>query len=86
MDGRLLTLTLLLTTLCGCAARPMKADDASAPGTDLGCPTSTGSRLSSPGHCTGFGRSYSQADIQSTGKTTVGDALGQLDPDITVHH
>jgi hypothetical protein len=31
-------------------------------------------------------RSYSQDDIERTGKTNVGDALAHLDPSITVHH
>lgn len=39
------------------------------------------------GECSGAaGRSYSNQDIERTGHTTVGEALQNLDPSITVHH
>ena len=51
-----------------------------------GCVSDTGSRISAPGDCAGFGRSYSQEDMKRTGTTTVGGALPLLDPAITVSH
>ncbi len=50
-----------------------------------GC-VSTGSRISAPGDCAGFGRSYSQEDMKRTGGTTVGGTLSLLDPTLTVSH
>jgi len=51
------------------------------------CIRDTGSRIPpAPGSClNGPGRSISSTDIESTGKTQVGDALPLLDPSITVH-
>jgi hypothetical protein len=49
--------------------------------------TDTGSRISTgPTRCRGVGRSYSNEDIQRTGQTSAGDALGLLDSSVTVHH
>jgi len=50
-----------------------------------GCVSDTGSRISAPGDCAGFGRSYSQDDMKRTGETTVGGALDRLDPALTSH-
>jgi hypothetical protein len=48
--------------------------------------TETGSRISpAPPKCRGIGRSYSSDDIQRTGQTSAADALGLLDPSVTVH-
>ena len=49
-----------------------------------GCVSGTGSRIAAPGNCAGFGHTYTQEDIHRTGTTTVGDALRELDPTITV--
>jgi hypothetical protein len=51
-----------------------------------GCVSDTGSRIAAPGDCAGFGRSYSQEDMQRTGRTTAGGALSLLDPAFTVVH
>jgi len=51
---------------------------------DPSCLTETGSRISGP-KCRGYGRSYSNEDIERTGQTSAGDALSLLDPSITVH-
>jgi len=50
------------------------------------CIQSTGSLIpAKPGTCLPVaGRSYSQQDIQNTGSPTLGPALQQLDPSITV--
>ena len=51
------------------------------------CLTQTGSRITGDGkHCSAFGHSYSNTDIERTGATTAGDALLLLDPSITTHH
>ena len=51
---------------------------------DPTCLTETGSRISGS-KCRGYGRSYSNEDIERTGQTSAGDALSLLDPSITVH-
>jgi len=53
---------------------------------DRGCIQSTGSLIpAKPGTCLPVaGRSYSNQDIRNTGSPTVGPALQQLDPSITV--
>ena len=60
---------------------PTKPVTASQP---AGCVSGTGSRITVPGNCAEFGRTYTQEDIQRTGTTTVGAALRELDPTITV--
>jgi hypothetical protein len=49
-----------------------------------GCVSGTGSRIAAPGNCAEFGHTYTQEDIQHTGRTTIGAALRDLDPTITV--
>jgi hypothetical protein len=53
---------------------------------DRNCLRDTGSLIPpKKGECLPVaGRSYSSKDLQSTGKTTIGPALQQLDPSITV--
>ena len=74
--------------LFGCAATPQNSKPAAtAAMKDPNCLTETGSRISPVNsNCRGFGRSYSQDDIDRTGKIDAGDALSLLDPSITVHH
>jgi hypothetical protein len=74
-------------TLFGCATT---ADNAKAkPATtaavkDPTCLTETGSRI--PGSkCRGYGRSYTNEDLERTGQTQAADALALIDPSITVH-
>jgi hypothetical protein len=73
--------------LFGCAATPQSKPAATAAMKDPNCLTDTGDMITSgkPG-CRGFGRSYSQDDLERTGSTHVGGALAFLDPSITVHH
>lgn len=75
-----------VSALCGCAStatsqsRPMV--------TSVSC-AGRAIRDASPtvNACDPAGkRTYSQADLQSTGKTNVGDALSMLDPSVTVSH
>jgi hypothetical protein len=74
--------------LFGCATTPQNQSKpaASAATKDSNCLSETGNRIpAGKTGCRGYGRSYSEADIQRTGSTNVGDALSLLDPSITVH-
>jgi len=74
-------------TLFGCATTTpdAKAKPATTAAVkDPACLTETGSRI--PGSkCRGFGRSYSNEDLERTGQTSAADALALVDPSITVH-
>jgi hypothetical protein len=86
---RFLSVIVSGLVLFGCAATPQNPGSkppASAAINDPNCLTETGSHVASKSSCRGYGRSYSSDDIDRTGKTTAGDALGLLDPSITVHH
>jgi hypothetical protein len=77
---------LAALSIYGCATTNTPPPTAAArPST---CLTSTGSRIpadrSTP--CTAYGQAYSRTDIDQTGKTTVGGALGLLDPSLTITH
>lgn len=79
--------------IVGCAstgnAPPRTAQVAAAPvaATPAGCVSESGSLIPhAPGTCTAFGHTYSQSDIETTGKTTVGGALRELDPTLTISH
>ena len=76
---------LAALSLSGCATPnsppPKTAGGPSAPPP---CLNSTGSRI--PGDCTAWGRTYSQTDLDRTGKTTAAEALGNLDPTVTITH
>ena len=80
---------LAVLSICGCAtpnsAPPNTAGGPAHPST---CLTSTGSSIPpSPDRpCVATGRSYSQTDIDQTGKTTVAGALRNLDPSLTINH
>jgi hypothetical protein len=82
------TFAALFTALsiCGCATNsPTTAGGPAGPST---CLTSTGSRIPpGPGNnCTATGRSYSQTDLDQTGKTTAAGALANVDPSLTITH
>ena len=87
MSTRMLALSSIAAVLAlgACASTPGNAPTkpvtASQP---AGCVSDTGSRIAAPGNCAEFGHTYTQEDIQHTGKTTVGAALRELDPTITV--
>ncbi|PXV58164.1 hypothetical protein SAMN04487785_105277 [Dyella jiangningensis] len=67
------------------AARQNTSQSPLKPG-NRNCLQSTGSLIpAKPGTCLPVaGRSYSQQDIRNTGSPTLGPALQQLDPSITV--
>ena len=75
---------LAALSMYGCATTNAPPQTAAA--RSSACLTSTGSRIpASPGTpCTAYGRTYSRTDIDQTGKTTVGGALGLLDPSLSV--
>jgi hypothetical protein len=84
---RICAALLAALSICGCATTnsPKTAGGPAGPST---CLTSTGSRIpaGSDTNCTAWGRSYSQTDLNQTGKTTVAGALGNLDPSLTITH
>jgi hypothetical protein len=52
-----------------------------------GCVSQTGSWIPQPaGTCAAFGHTYSHSDIETTGRTTIGGALRDLDPTLTISH
>ena len=76
--------------LFGCAATPQNPNSKPAASAaamkDPNCLTDTGSHIASgKSKCRGYGRSYSNDDIERTGQTSAGDALSLLDPSIIVH-
>ncbi len=76
---------IAIIALSGCAST--NESSAKTAGGSPPCLTSTGSRVPDPQtHCTGYGRSYSQADFDRTGKDTTAGALRQLDPSLTITH
>jgi hypothetical protein len=87
MTTRTFAALLAALSICGCAT-PNTPKTAGGPAVASGCLTSTGSRIpaGSDGYCTALGRSYSQTDIDRTGKDTVAGALGNLDPSLTITH
>jgi hypothetical protein len=80
---RIAGVVVLGMALFGCATTKPTATAAAS--NDPSCLTDTGSRVAS-GPCRGFGRSYSNQDIQRTGQTSAADALSLLDSSVTVHH
>jgi hypothetical protein len=87
MTTRTLAAMLAALTICGCAATTGPST-AGGPAGPSSCLTSTGSRIpAGPDNpCIATGRSYSQTDINQTGKTTVAGALSNLDPSLTITH
>jgi hypothetical protein len=73
-------------TLGACASTSGTAPRARvAASPPVGCVGDTGSAIPARrGTCAGFGSTYTQDDIEHTGKTTIGAALRQLDPTLTV--
>ena len=81
------TMTMLTAA---CAATPhanMAANAQAHAAQDPSCLHDTGSRIANPTErCRGYGRSYTDKQIDETGATTVGEALRLLDPSIQVGH
>ncbi len=72
-----------LALLAACATAPTTAP---ATAQNPSCVSQSPGRSANPADCSPGGRSYTNDEIRRTGATTVGDALAQLDPSITVHH
>jgi hypothetical protein len=86
MTTRTCAALLAALSICGCATTNTP-NTAGVPARPSTCLTSTGSRIpAGPDACTATGRSYSQTDLDRTGKTTVAGALANLDPSITITH
>ena len=86
MVKKLLSAVCLVLALTACAsAPPAKAPAVAAAKTPPGCVPETASRIpASPGACAGFGRTWTQDDIQRTGAADTAQALRLLDPSVTV--
>jgi hypothetical protein len=83
---RVISAMLSAFALCSCATTaspPLKSIVASGNCTER---TASNNTLANNSCITTGKRSYSQTDLQSTGKTSVGDALALLDPALTVKH
>jgi hypothetical protein len=87
MIRTVLICALVSASAAGCAT-PQARTDTQVAAVNHPCAVQSGSRLPvRPGECNGLaGRSYSQDDMERTGKTNVGDALQLLDPSLSVHH
>jgi hypothetical protein len=89
MTTRTCTALLAALSICGCAtpnsAPPSTASGPVHPST---CLTSTGSNIPAgpDRNCLAIGRSYSQTDLEQTGRTTAAGALRDLDPSLTITH
>jgi hypothetical protein len=91
MVRTVLICALVSASALGCSGSPQPRPDAArtaAATTAQPCSQATASRIPrNPEECSPSpGRTYSQADVERTGQTNVGDALQMLDPSITVHH
>jgi hypothetical protein len=89
MATRTCAALLAALSICGCATPAMPPPNtAGNPFGPSTCLTSTGSNIpASPAMpCVATGRSYSQTDIDQTGKSTVAGALRNLDPSLTITH
>jgi len=78
--------SMLVISACAATSPNAKPQTASAT-QDPTCLKQTGGRV--PGRdadCAGYGRTYSKDDINRTGAETPGQALGLLDPSVTVTH
>jgi hypothetical protein len=83
--GACLVLPLAACTTPSATREPPKGA-ALAPAPTPGCVADTASRIPvKEGDCAGFGRTYTQQDIQRTGQPDTAQALRLLDPSLTVH-
>lgn len=77
MSRTLLIGVCLSAALAACASAPQNTHTAS----NAACKNAVPGPLS-PGQC----KSYSGEELQRTGEENVGDALGKLDPTVTIQH
>jgi hypothetical protein len=90
MLSKILIGTCLTVCVAACATSPStsgttKPAAATATVPPAGCVADTATRIAvSPRDCAGFGRVWTDQDVKSTGATSAGQALRQLDPTVTV--
>jgi len=71
--------------LCAAACSTPRASSEAARQPPAGCIAETATRIAvSPHDCAGTGRVWTDKDIKSTGATSAGEALRQLDPTVIV--
>lgn len=79
--------TCLILTLAACAttSAPPATTAADAKAPPPGCVAQTATRIPvKDDSCAGFGQTYSQRDIQSTGQQYADKALSMLDPAVQI--
>jgi hypothetical protein len=93
MVKRILIGACLTLCVAACAAspptsttgKPVTAATAKVP--PAGCVADTATRIAvKPSDCAGFGRTWTDQDVKSTGATDAAQALRQLDPTVVVTH
>jgi hypothetical protein len=83
--GTCLVLPLAACTTPSATREPAKTALVAPAGTP-GCVADTATRIPlKERDCAGFGRTYTQEDIQRTGQPDTAQALRLLDPSLTVH-
>ena len=83
--GALLALPLAACTTPSATREPPKSASL-APARTRGCVPDTATRIPvKETDCAGFGRTYTQQDLQRTGQPDTAQALRLLDPSLTVH-
>jgi hypothetical protein len=87
MLNRIVSLSAVIVAVAataGCGTPIPKSSDLQAANkTPAGCVDSTGTRVPvDQAHCVGFGRTWTQGDLRSTGYSDVGQALSTLDPSV----
>ena len=82
----------LVVCVAACASTPSSPGAATKAAaahnlTPVGCVSNTATRIPvSPTECAGFGRTWTDQDIKTTGATDSAQALRLLDPSIIVTH
>ena len=83
--GACLVLPLAACTTPSATREPPKSASL-APARTRGCVPDTATRIPvKETDCAGFGRTYTQQDLQRTGQPDTAQALRLLDPSLTVH-
>lgn len=85
---RAVVMVASMLVMAACATTSPNAKPQTASVTqDPTCLKQTGGRVPArDADCAGYGRTYSKDDISRTGAATPGEALGLLDPSVTVTH
>lgn len=88
MIRTLLICAVVSASAMGCSATPQPRPDTHVAAANPRPCSPSASRIPvSPEDCSASPeRTYSREDVERTGQTNVADALGMLDPSITVNH